>query len=328
MTLQIPLTIFLTGGSGFIGSNFINYLFDNCPDISIINYDALTYAANQKALTQQKNNPNYHFIHGNICDLPTVTDAITTTNPDIIINFAAESHVDRSITDASPFISTNIQGVYNLLEICRKHDDLKFIQISTDEVYGTLGPDGFFTEASPIKPRSPYAASKASADLLTLAWHETYGLPVNITRCTNNYGPWQHPEKLIPMTIQRCLQKEKIPVYGNGLNVRDWIHVSDHCSGIATVMQNGKVGEVYNIGSKNEWKNLDLVKKIINITRDLTGDPGVSENLISFVPDRQGHDFRYAIDPDKITRELSWCPKITFKEGLVKTIRWYLKQQE
>ena len=327
MTSRSPSSIFITGGSGFIGSNFINYLFDKYPDITITNYDALTYAANQKALVRHRNNPGYHFIQGNICDLPLLTNAISSTEPDIVINFAAESHVDRSIADASPFISSNISGVHNLLEICRKLDIPGFIQISTDEVYGTLGSDGYFTEDSPLKPRSPYAASKAGADLLTLAWHETYGLPVNITRCTNNYGPWQHNEKLIPLTIHRCLHGEKIPVYGDGKNVRDWIHVSDHCSGIVAVMEKGVSGEVYNIGSNNEWSNIDLVRKIIGIISNMDANRGVSEDLITFVPDRLGHDFRYAINPGKIIQELGWAPEVKFEDGLVDTVRWYIMQQ-
>lgn len=228
--------------------------------------------------------------------------------------------------DASPFITTNIGGVHNILEICRKHDIPQFIQISTDEVYGSLGPEGTFTEKSPLMPGSPYAASKASTDLLTLAWHETYGLPVNITRCTNNYGPWQDPEKLIPLTIMHCIRKEPIPVYGAGLNVRDWIHVADHCSGIAAVMERGRAGEVYNIGSRNEWINLDLVKMIIQVIRENTGDPGISEDLITFVHDRLGHDLRYAIDPGKIESQLGWRAVMPFDIGLCETVQWYLDQ--
>ena len=316
--------VFITGGAGFIGSNFIRYLRRTTSDIGILNFDKLTYAGNLKNLEGESSPKHYTFVRGDICDKNEVSTQFREFRPDIVINFAAESHVDRSILDASEFLRTNVIGVQVLLDAAMKFGASKFIQISTDEVYGSLGSEGLFSESSPLNPRSPYSASKASADLLTLAYASTYGFPVNITRSTNNYGPYQFPEKLIPLTILHCLQKKKIPVYGDGLNVRDWIFVDDHCSAIEAVIERGRAGEVYNIGAHNEMTNISVVRSIIRSVSALRPELDISDGLISFVEDRPGHDRRYAIDSSKIRRDLGWRPGVSFADGLDRTIRWYI----
>ncbi|NBW12777.1 MAG: dTDP-glucose 4,6-dehydratase [Caulobacteraceae bacterium] len=307
------MKILITGGAGFIGSNFIIYMLNKYPSYKIINYDALTYAANIKNLDEIKNNKNHEFIQGNILDKKKVQESIKNCN--VIINFAAESHVDNSIANSSPFIQTNIVGTHNLLECAKEKGIDKFIQISTDEVYGSID-EGLFTESSLIQPNSPYSASKAAADHLVKAYYETWGLNINITRCSNNYGPNQHDEKLIPKIIKNAINDLPIPIYGNGLNVRDWLHVEDHCQAIDLILHNGNPGEVYNIGGNNEWKNIDIVKKILK-------ELNKSESLIKFVDDRLGHDTRYAINAEKIKKELNWNSKYDFNEGMLKIINWY-----
>jgi dTDP-glucose 4,6-dehydratase len=327
--------ILVTGGAGFIGSNFIKYMLEQHPDYMIVNLDLLTYAGNLENLKDISFNPNYVFIEGDICDNEIVNDIFIKYGIDTIVNFAAESHVDRSIGDPSIFLTTNVLGTQNLLEIARKfwaiypdnytcrlyRDSVKFLQVSTDEVYGSLGSSGLFNETMPLKPNSPYSASKASADLIVRAYNETYGLPVNITRCSNNYGPYQYPEKLIPLMISNCLNNKKLPVYGNGLQVRDWLYVLDHCSAIDIVLHKGKNGEVYNIGGNNEKTNLDIVSFILKKTNK-------DNSLILHVDDRPGHDVRYAIDNTKIKSELNWEPTYKFEEGLNLTIEWYLNNEE
>ena len=310
------MTILVTGGCGFIGSNFVRFMLEVHPDHSIINLDKLTYAGNLENLDDIENNPRYRFVKGDICDRAIVESIVRDYHVTVIINFAAESHVDRSILGPDIFIETNIAGTNVLLDIARQCSIEKFLQISTDEVYGSLGPDGAFTETTPLSPNSPYAASKASADLLCRAYHHTFGLPVLITRCSNNYGPYQFPEKLIPLMIARCLEDKPIPVYGDGQNVRDWLYVVDHCRAIDLVLQKGKVGEIYNIGGNNEWKNIDIVKLALKKI-------GKPESLISFVKDRPGHDRRYAIDASKIRRELGWQPSVPFSDGIAMTLDWY-----
>lgn len=312
-------TILVTGGAGFIGSCFVRHMLKKHADYKIINIDALTYAGNIENLDDVKDNPNYKFVHGNICDRKLVRDLIA--NCDCVVNFAAESHVDRSITHPEIFIETNVQGTLNLLQSCKEIGIEKYLQVSTDEVYGTLGKTGYFTETTHIAPNSPYSASKASADLLTRAFYETYKLPVLNTRCSNNYGPYQYPEKLIPFFISKLLKGEKVPVYGDGLNVRDWLYVYDHCSAIDTVLHKGKVGEVYNIGGHNEKTNMEITHLILDAM-------GKGEDSIEYVADRLGHDKRYAISNDKITSELGWEPSITFEEGIKLTIDWYLHNQD
>ncbi|MGL6299152.1 MAG: dTDP-glucose 4,6-dehydratase [Methanobacteriaceae archaeon] len=315
------LKILVTGGAGFIGSNFVHYMIDTHNDCEIVNLDALTYCGNLenlKALENRRNSDNYEFVKGDIRDNKLVSD-IVTDGVDTIINFAAESHVDNSISDPAIFVKTNVEGTQNLLEVARNSNIDKFIQISTDEVYGTLGKTGYFTEKTHLQPNSPYSASKAGSDLIARAYNETYGLNLNITRCSNNYGPYQYPEKLIPLMIINALEDKQLPVYGDGLNIRDWLHVYDHCSAIDLVLRNGngKSGEVYNIGGNNEKKNIDIVKLILKyLNKD--------ESLISYVKDRLGHDRRYAIDSTKIQKELGWKPKYTFENGIVETINWYL----
>jgi dTDP-glucose 4,6-dehydratase len=315
-------SILITGGAGFIGGNFIARILSQYEKVNIINYDILSYASNQRLLKYFGNFRNYHFVHADIRDRIQLKRIIESLSPNIIVNFAAESHVDRSIINSTPFITTNIGGTQNLLELCRDFDITKYIQISTDEVYGSLGHEGSFTENSPLHPRSPYSASKASADLLVQAYHETYGIPVNITRCTNNYGPWQYPEKLIPLTIKNCLEGKKIPVYGNGENIRDWVHVQDHCDAITLVIEKANPGEIFNIGSNNEWNNISLIREIIEQVKKIRPDLK-TDNLISYVPDRQGHDFRYSVNCDAIKQKLGWETKINFKDGLKETIKWY-----
>lgn len=314
------MNIIVTGGAGFIGSNFIYYMLKKRPNDKIICYDALTYAGNYETLIPALENPNFRFVKGDITDREQVAKLFREEKPDIVVNFAAESHVDRSIVNPDVFLMTNVIGTSVLLEACREFGISRYHQVSTDEVYGDLPldrPDLFFTEATPLHTSSPYSASKASADLLVLAYHRTYGLPVTISRCSNNYGPYHFPEKLIPLMIVKALAGEKLPVYGDGKNVRDWLYVEDHCAAINLVLESGRVGEVYNIGGHNERANIDVVETILKAL-------GKGADLIDFVPDRLGHDRRYAIDPTKISRELGWLPETKFDEGIAKTIQWYL----
>ncbi|MBZ4687979.1 MAG: dTDP-glucose 4,6-dehydratase [Clostridiales bacterium] len=317
---EIMKNILVTGGAGFIGSNFIRYMLNKYDDYKIINLDLLTYAGNLENLKDVEDNPNYEFIKGDIADKKLI-DEIVSQDFDYIVNFAAESHVDRSIEDPEIFVRTNIMGTQVLLDAAKKYNIEKFVQISTDEVYGSLGETGLFTENTPLAPNSPYSASKTSADLLVRAYFKTFNLPVNITRCSNNYGSYQFPEKLIPLMIANALEDKELPVYGDGLQVRDWLHVEDHCSAIDVVLHQGKVGEVYNIGGNNEKKNIEIVKLIL----EKLGKP---ESLIKFVKDRPGHDRRYAIDSTKIQNDLGWKPKYTFETGMEKTIKWYLENKE
>lgn len=311
--------ILVTGGCGFIGSNFIRYALKNS-DYEIVNLDKLTYAGNLKNLVDVQNDPRYKFYKGDICNFELVSFIIEKENVDSIINFAAESHVDRSILSSQEFIRTNVTGTNVLLEVTRLYQLKKFLQISTDEVYGSLGPEGKFTEETPLSPNSPYSASKASADLLVKAFHHTYGVPALITRCSNNYGPYQFPEKLIPLMIINALNNKPLPVYGDGMNVRDWIYVEDHCEAILKVFEKGRIGEVYNIGAENEKPNIEIVKLIL---KELRKD----ESLITYVKDRPGHDRRYAIDATKIKTELGWKPSHTFETAIKETINWYIENQ-
>lgn len=313
------MKILVTGGAGFIGSCFVRYILNKYPDYKVINLDALTYAGNIENLDDVKSNQNYEFIHGNICDKQLVRELVHDVN--FIINFAAESHVDRSITGPEIFIETNVSGTLNLLQAAKEAKTERYLQVSTDEVYGSLGKTGYFYETSPIAPNSPYSASKAGADLLVRAYFETYKMPVLITRCSNNYGPYQYPEKLIPFFISKLLRNEKVPVYGDGLNVRDWLYVYDHCSAIDTVLHKGRTGEVYNIGGHNEKTNMEITKLILEAMNK-------DESSIEYVPDRLGHDRRYAICNDKIQSELGWRPSVTFEEGIKLTINWYLNNQD
>ena len=313
------MKLLITGGAGFIGSCFVRYMLKNHPDYKIINLDALTYAGNLDNLKDVETNPNYSFVHGNICDKQLV-DALMS-QVDACVNFAAESHVDRSITGPEIFIQTNVGGTLNLLEMAKKHKISRYLQVSTDEVYGTLGKTGYFTETTPLAPNSPYSASKASADMLVRAYYETYKMPVLTTRCSNNYGPYQFPEKLIPLFISNLLKGEKVPVYGDGMNIRDWLYVYDHCSAIDTVLHKGRLGEVYNIGGNNEKANIEITKLLIK-------ELGKDESSIKYVEDRLGHDRRYAIDSSKIQKELGWHPSVTFEEGIKITIDWYLNNQD
>ncbi|MFC1754932.1 dTDP-glucose 4,6-dehydratase [Thermoproteota archaeon] len=310
--------ILITGGAGFIGANFIHFLLKNYKDaLYIHNVDALTYAGNLENLFSAAGLPNYKFYKADISKLNEIEPIFQCQTFDYVINFAAESHVDRSIMDAEKFIQTNILGTQILLDLSRKYNAKKYTQISTDEVYGSLSTTGFFTESSMIKPNSPYAASKAGADLLVLSYYKTHGFPCVITRCTNNYGPYQFPEKLIPLMIANAEDNKPLPVYGTGENIRDWIYVDDHCRAIDMVAQNGKAGEIYNIGSNTELTNIEVVKLILKIL-------GKSESLIQFVKDRPGHDFRYALDCSKIKKELGWEPQVDFEQGIRKTVQWYL----
>ena len=311
------MKLLVTGGAGFIGSNFILYLLEKYPGYYIINYDKLTYAGNLENLATIQEFNNYKFVQGDILNKELVEFVVNTSEVDVIVNFAAESHVDRSITNSSEFVTTNVLGTQILLEVAKKHS-LRFIQISTDEVYGSLGTTGYFTEDTPLSPNSPYSASKASSDFLVRSYHETFGLNINITRCSNNYGPYQFPEKLIPLMIINAFKGKSLPVYGDGQNIRDWLHVKDHCSAIDLVIHKGKSGEVYNIGGHNERTNIVIVEHILETL-------GVSKKLITFVPDRLGHDYRYAIDSSKIQSELGWKPNYSFEEGIKETISWYLK---
>ncbi|MFZ7131015.1 MAG: dTDP-glucose 4,6-dehydratase [Eubacteriales bacterium] len=325
-------TILVTGGAGFIGSNFVKLMLEEHSEYKIINIDALTYAGNLENLKDIDGNANYEFIKVDIRDREKIEEIFKNNDIDSVVNFAAESHVDRSIEEPEVFLTTNIIGTQVLLDTAKKYwkvnpkdkyckeyqPGVKFLQVSTDEVYGALGETGMFVETMPLMPNSPYSSSKASADMIVRAYNETFGMPVNITRCSNNYGPYQFPEKLIPLMINNCLNEKDLPVYGDGMQVRDWLHVSDHCSAIDTVLHKGKDGEVYNIGGNNEKANIEIVKLII-------GTLGKSENLIKYVKDRPGHDRRYAIDNTKITTELGWEPAYTFEKGMKETIQWYLE---
>lgn len=317
------LKLLITGGAGFIGSNFIYYQLQNHPEDEFICLDALTYAGNLETLQLAMQHDNFKFVKGDIADRDFVYKLFETERPDIVVNFAAESHVDRSILEPELFLRTNIIGTGVLMDACRKYGIKRYHQVGTDEVYGDLPldrPDLFFTEETPLHTSSPYSASKASADLLVLAYHRTYGLPVTISRCSNNYGPYHFPEKLIPLMIINALHDKKLPVYGTGENVRDWLYVEDHCSAIDLIIRKGRVGEVYNIGGHNEKTNLEVVKTILK-------ELGKGEDLITFVKDRPGHDRRYAINPAKIHRELGWLPQTSFAEGIKKTIKWYLDNE-
>ena len=318
------MTIIVTGGAGFIGSNFIFYMLEKHPEDRIICLDKLTYAGNLSTLAPVMEKSNFRFVKEDICNREAVYGLFEEEHPDVVVNFAAESHVDRSILDPELFLKTNIIGTSVLMDACRKYGIGRFHQVSTDEVYGDLPldrPDLFFTEETPLKTSSPYSSSKASADLLALAYKRTYDLPVTISRCSSNYGPYQFPEKLIPLMINNALHDKPLPVYGEGLNVRDWLYVEDHCKAIDLILQNGTVGEVYNIGGHNEMSNINIVKLIC---REL----GKPESLITYVTDRKGHDLRYAIDPKKIHQELGWLPETMFAEGIKKTIQWYLDNKE
>ena len=318
------MKILVTGGAGFIGSNFVYYMLDKYLNYEIICLDALTYAGNLETLKDIENNPNFKFVKGNISDRDFIFELFKNEQFDIVVNFAAESHVDRSIINPGIFLETNIMGTQVLMDASREYNVKRYHQVSTDEVYGDLPldrPDLFFTENTPIHTSSPYSASKASADLLVQAYYRTFNLPITISRCSNNYGPYHFPEKLIPLMISRALADEKLPVYGKGENVRDWLHVFDHCSAIDLIIHNGKIGEVYNIGGHNERTNLEVVKVILK-------DLGKSEDLINYVTDRKGHDLRYAIDPTKIENELGWKPKYNFDSGIKQTIKWYLDNKE
>ncbi len=326
--------ILVTGGAGFIGSNFVRHMLSTY-EYHIINLDALTYAGNLENLTDIEEHPNYTFVKGDIRDRALLDELFTKYAIDTVVNFAAESHVDRSIENPEIFLTTNVLGTQALLDTAKKHwkvdpedkysreykEGVKYLQVSTDEVYGSLGKEGMFEETTPLAPNSPYSASKTSADLVVRAYYETYGMPINITRCSNNYGPYQFPEKLIPLMINNCLNDHELPVYGDGMQIRDWLHVKDHCTGIDTVLHKGKVGEVYNIGGNNEKANIEIVKLIIK-------ELGKSEDLIKYVKDRPGHDRRYAINNSKITRELGWSPSYTFEQGIQETIQWYLEHKE
>ncbi len=313
------MRLLVTGGAGFIGSCFIRHILGKHPDYHVINLDALTYAGNIENLNDVEDHPNYKFVHGNICDKRLVRDLISEC--DCVVNFAAESHVDRSITGPEIFIETNVQGTLNLLQASKEIGVERFLQVSTDEVYGTLGKTGYFTETTPLAPNSPYSASKASADMLVRAYYETYKMPVLNTRCSNNYGPYQYPEKLIPFFISQLLKGEKVPVYGDGMNIRDWLYVYDHCEAIDVVLHKGRVGEVYNIGGHNEKTNLEITHLILEVM-------GKDESSIKYVEDRLGHDRRYAICNDKIQSELGWKPSLTFEQGIKLTIEWYLNNQD
>ncbi len=311
-------TILVTGGAGFIGNCFIRHMLQKYSNYKIINLDALTYAGNLENLYDVKDNPNYEFVNGDICDKDLVTQIVSGV--DMIVNFAAETHVDRSITGPEIFIETNIKGTMTLLQAAKEFNIERYLQVSTDEVYGTLGDTGYFTETTPLAPNSPYSASKAGADMLVRAYYETYKVPTLITRCSNNYGPYQYPEKLIPFFISRLLRGKKVPVYGDGLNVRDWLYVYDHCAAIDAVLHKGRVGEVYNIGGHNEKTNLEITHLILDAMNK-------DESSIEYVQDRLGHDRRYAISNDKITSELGWKPSVTFEEGILLTIDWYLNNK-
>jgi len=315
------MKLLVTGGAGFIGSNFVRYMVNKYPNYMIVNLDLLTYAGNLENLKDIENASNYKFVRGDIADREFIQGLFQEEKFDYVINFAAESHVDRSITDPGIFVQTNIQGTLALLDAAKSFGVTKYLQVSTDEVYGTLGETGYFTEETPLAANSPYSASKAGADLLVRAYHETFGLPVNITRCSNNYGPYHFPEKLIPLMIINALHDKELPIYGDGLNIRDWLHVEDHCQAIDLVLHKGRNGEVYNVGGNNERTNIEIVKTILKHLNK-------PESLMKFVKDRPGHDRRYAIDATKLRTELGWSPKYNFDTGIEQTINWYLNNQE
>ena len=356
-------TYLVTGAAGFIGSNYIKYILKKHDDIKVVILDALTYAGNLATIANDIDNERCFFVRGNICDSELVERLFADYKFDCIVNFAAESHVDRSIEDPQLFLQTNILGTQNLMDAARRawvtgkdetgyptwRKDVRFHQVSTDEVYGSLGSEGYFTETTPLCPHSPYSASKASADMIVMAYHDTYKMPVTITRCSNNYGPYHFPEKLIPLIIKNILEGKRLPVYGDGLNVRDWLYVEDHCKAIDLVVNKGRCGEVYNVGGHNEKKNIDIVKLTISTIHDMMAEKPelrkilkkkelnengeisidwINDSLISYVKDRLGHDKRYAIDPTKISEELGWTPETKFEDGIVKTIEWYLNNQE
>ncbi len=326
----------VTGGAGFIGSNYILYMLGKYSDVKIVNVDKLTYAGNLENLTEVENHPNYVFVQADICDKDVIEGLFKQYTFDYVVNFAAETHVDRSITDPEVFVKTNVLGTVNLLNTAKSFwqigDDqykegVKYMQVSTDEVYGSLGATGFFTETTPLDPHSPYSSSKTSADLFVKAYADTYKMPVNITRCSNNYGPFQFPEKLIPLMLNNTLRHQPLPVYGDGMQVRDWLYVEDHCKAIDMVVRGGKIGEVYNVGGHNERPNITIVKTIIGYVKEHV-DPSVGEQLIKYVTDRKGHDRRYGIDPAKIKKDLGWYPETPFEEGIEKTLRWYLEHKD
>lgn len=331
----IVKTYLVTGGAGFIGSNFVHYMLDKYKDIKIINLDKLTYAGNLENLKNVESNENYTFVQGDICDKEVVENIFKTYEVDYVVNFAAESHVDRSIREPEVFAKTNVLGTVNLLNAAKEawetkdgwKEGKKYLQVSTDEVYGSLGDTGFFMETTPLDPHSPYSSSKAGADLMVKAYGDTYKMPINITRCSNNYGPYQFPEKLIPLLINNCLNHKDLPVYGDGMNIRDWLYVEDHCKAIDMVLTKGTLGQVYNVGGHNERTNIDIVKTVISYLNENV-DKEVTENLIKHVEDRKGHDRRYGIDPTKIKEELGWYPETTFEVGIVKTIQWYLDNKK
>ena len=329
-------TYLVTGGAGFIGSNFVIYMLNKYSDVKIINVDKLTYAGNLENLKSVESNPNYVFFQADICDKEAIQSLFDQYDIDYVVNFAAESHVDRSITNPEIFVQTNVLGTVNLLNIAKNawavgddqyKDGVKFMQVSTGEVYGSLGAEGFFMETTPLDPHSPYSSSKASADLFVKAYSDTYKLPVNITRCSNNYGPYQFPEKLIPLMINNTLQHKELPIYGDGMQIRDWLYVEDHCKAIDMVVRGGKLGEVYNVGGHNERPNIVIVKTILEYVKENV-DPAVGEHMMKHVADRKGHDRRYGIDPEKIKRDLGWYPETTFEVGIKKTIQWYLNHKE
>ena len=314
------MTVLVTGGAGFIGANFIFYMLNRRPEDRVVCLDKLTYAGNLDTLSPVMDHPRFRFVRGDICDRAAVNALFEEERPDFVVNFAAESHVDRSIEDPEVFLRTNILGTASLMDACRTYGISRFHQVSTDEVYGDLPldrPDLLFTEETPLHTSSPYSSSKAAADLLALSYHRTYGLPVTVSRCSNNYGPYQFPEKLIPLMISSALRDQPLPVYGQGRNVRDWLYVEDHCKAIDLILRQGRTGEVYNVGGHNEMRNIDIVRLIC---REL----GKPESLITYVEDRKGHDLRYAVDPEKIRRELGWAPETAFQDGIKQTIRWYL----
>ncbi len=331
-------TYLITGCAVFIGSNFVYYMLSHHNDICLINLDALTYAGNLENLKGIENDTRHIFVQGDIGDKELVTSLIVKYDPDYVINFAAESHVDRSIANPEIFVTTNVLGTVNLLQCCKEawydpatkqwKQGKKYLQVSTDEVYGALGAEGYFVETTPINPHSPYSSSKASADHFVQAFHDTYGMPINITRCSNNYGPYQFPEKLIPLIINNAKHHKQLPVYGDGMQIRDWLYVEDHCKAIDMVASNGKNGEVYNVGGHNERPNIFIVKTIIQQLHNRLNDDAISEDLIMHVEDRLGHDRRYGIDPSKIKADLGWYPETLFEVGIVKTIDWYLGNEE
>lgn len=328
-------TYLVTGGAGFIGSNFVLYMLKKYNDIKIINLDKLTYAGNLENLKSIENDSRHVFVQGDICDRELVTSLFEKYDIDYVAHFAAESHVDRSIENPEVFVKTNVMGTNNLLDCAKKawetaegwKEGVKFLHVSTDEVYGSLGEEGYFMETTPLDPHSPYSASKAGSDLIVKAYADTYKMPINITRCSNNYGPFQFPEKLIPLLINNCLELKDLPVYGDGLNIRDWLYVEDHAKAIDMVINNGRLGEVYNVGGHNERTNIQIVKTVIEYLNENVNEE-ITETLIKYVEDRKGHDRRYGIDPTKIKEELGWYPETTFEVGIKKTIKWYLDNKE